>query len=107
MLLEVPHRLVERGNTVLVIEHNVLVIKTADWILDLGPEGGPRGGEIVAEGPPEVVARSPRSFTRPLPGAAAARHPRAGPRAAAGVEGARAQGADGVGSAPPAGGSGC
>jgi excinuclease ABC subunit A len=63
MLLEVLHRLVERGNTVLVIEHNVDVIKTADWILDLGPEGGPRGGEIVAEGPPEVVARSPRSFT--------------------------------------------
>jgi excinuclease ABC subunit A len=63
MLLEVLHRLVERGNTVLVIEHNVDVIKTADWIIDLGPEGGPRGGEIVAEGPPEVVAANPRSFT--------------------------------------------
>jgi excinuclease ABC subunit A len=63
MLLEVLHRLVERGNTVLVIEHNVDVIKTADWIIDLGPEGGPKGGEIVAEGPPEVVAANPRSFT--------------------------------------------
>ncbi|HEX2206755.1 MAG TPA: excinuclease ABC subunit UvrA [Longimicrobium sp.] len=63
MLLEVLHRLVDRGNTVLVIEHNVDVIKTADWIIDLGPEGGPRGGEIVAAGPPEEVARSPRSHT--------------------------------------------
>src|SRR5688500_4121950 len=61
--LMVLHRLVERGNTVLVIEHNVDVIKTADWIIDLGPEGGRKGGEIVAEGPPEVVAANPRSFT--------------------------------------------
>jgi len=63
MLLEVLHRLVERGNTVLVIEHNLDVIKTADWVIDLGPEGGPRGGEIVAAGPPEEVAREPRSHT--------------------------------------------
>jgi excinuclease ABC subunit A len=63
MLLEVLHRLVERGNTVLVIEHNLDVIKTADWILDLGPEGGPRGGEIVASGSPEAVAANPRSHT--------------------------------------------
>ncbi len=63
MLLEVLHRLVERGNTVLVIEHNLDVIKTADWILDLGPEGGPRGGELVAEGTPEQVAEDPRSHT--------------------------------------------
>jgi excinuclease ABC subunit A len=63
MLLEVLHRLVERGNTVLVIEHNLDVIKTADWVLDLGPEGGPRGGEIVAAGTPEQVAESPRSHT--------------------------------------------
>jgi excinuclease ABC subunit A len=63
MLLEVLHRLVERGNTVLVIEHNLDVIKTADWIVDLGPEGGPRGGEIVAEGTPEEVAENPRSHT--------------------------------------------
>jgi excinuclease ABC subunit A len=63
MLLHVLHRLVERGNTVVVIEHNLDVIRTADWIVDLGPEGGPRGGEVVAEGPPEVVAREPRSYT--------------------------------------------
>ena len=50
MLLEVLHRLVDRGNTVLVIEHNLDVIKTADWIVDLGPEGGTRGGRIVAAG---------------------------------------------------------
>jgi excinuclease ABC subunit A len=72
MLLEVLHKLVERGNTVLVIEHNLDVIKTADWVLDLGPEGGPAGGEIVAEGSPEQVAGVARSFTgqflRPLLG---------------------------------------
>ncbi|MEZ5682553.1 MAG: excinuclease ABC subunit UvrA [Erythrobacter sp.] len=62
-LLEVLHRLVDQGNSVVVIEHNLDVIKTADWILDLGPEGGVRGGEIVAEGTPEDVAREPRSFT--------------------------------------------
>jgi excinuclease ABC subunit A len=63
MLLEVLHKLVEKGNTVLVIEHNLDVIKTADWIIDLGPEGGPAGGEIVAQGPPEAVAANPRSYT--------------------------------------------
>jgi excinuclease ABC subunit A len=63
LLLDVLHRLVERGNTVVVIEHNLDVIKTADWVIDLGPEGGPRGGEVVAEGTPEAVARNPRSFT--------------------------------------------
>jgi len=62
-LLEVLHRLVDQGNSVVVIEHNLDVIKTADWIIDLGPEGGVRGGEIVAEGTPEAVAESPRSFT--------------------------------------------
>jgi excinuclease ABC subunit A len=62
-LLEVLHALVEQGNTVVVIEHNLDVIKTADWVLDLGPEGGVKGGEIVAEGPPEMVAAEPRSFT--------------------------------------------
>ncbi|RKF23224.1 excinuclease ABC subunit UvrA [Altericroceibacterium spongiae] len=62
-LLEVLHRLVEQGNTVVVIEHNLDVIKTADWILDMGPEGGVRGGELVASGTPEDVAREPRSFT--------------------------------------------
>jgi excinuclease ABC subunit A len=62
-LLQVLHRLVETGNTVVVIEHNLDVIKTADWIVDLGPEGGARGGEIVAEGTPETVAKVRRSAT--------------------------------------------
>ncbi|MEP9361226.1 excinuclease ABC subunit UvrA [Sphingomonas sp. KR3-1] len=62
-LLEVLHALVEQGNTVVVIEHNLDVIKTADWILDLGPEGGVKGGEIVAQGTPEQVVKEPRSFT--------------------------------------------
>jgi len=62
-LLEVLHRLVEGGNSVVVIEHNLDVIKTADWIIDLGPEGGVRGGEIVAVGTPEAVVKEPRSFT--------------------------------------------
>ncbi|HKO16752.1 MAG TPA: excinuclease ABC subunit UvrA [Gemmatimonadaceae bacterium] len=63
MLLDVLHRLVERGNTVLVIEHNLDVIKTADWIIDLGPEGGTRGGSIVAAGTPEAVAAVSASYT--------------------------------------------
>ena len=63
LLLRVLHRLVEKGNTVLVIEHNLDVIKTADWIIDLGPEGGSRGGEIVAAGTPEQVACIQRSHT--------------------------------------------
>ena len=62
-LLEVLHALVEQGNTVVVIEHNLDVIKTADWVLDLGPEGGVKGGEIVAQGTPEQVVEEPRSFT--------------------------------------------
>ncbi len=62
-LLEVLHRLVEQGNSVVVIEHNLDVIKTADHIIDLGPGGGVRGGEIVAQGTPEEVAEEPRSFT--------------------------------------------
>jgi len=63
VLLDVLHRLVDRGNTVLVIEHNLDVIKTADWIIDLGPEGGNRGGMIVAAGTPEEVAAMPASHT--------------------------------------------
>ena len=62
-LLEVLHALVEQGNTVVVIEHNLEVIKTADWMIDLGPEGGDKGGEIVAEGTPEEVAEEKRSYT--------------------------------------------
>jgi len=63
MLLTVLHRLVDRGNTVLVIEHNLDVIKTADWIIDLGPEGGLRGGDVVAAGTPEDVADVKQSYT--------------------------------------------
>jgi excinuclease ABC subunit A len=62
-LLGVLHRLVEAGNTVVVIEHNLDVIKCADWIVDLGPEGGARGGAIVAEGTPEQVAKVKGSYT--------------------------------------------
>jgi excinuclease ABC subunit A len=62
-LLSVLHSLVDQGNTVVVIEHNLEVIKTADWIIDLGPEGGDAGGEIVASGTPEDVARVPTSYT--------------------------------------------
>ena len=62
-LLDVLHELVESGNTVVVIEHNLEVIKTADWIIDLGPEGGDGGGEIVAAGTPEDVVREKRSYT--------------------------------------------
>jgi excinuclease ABC subunit A len=62
-LLKVLHALVEQGNSVVVIEHNLEVIKTADWVIDLGPEGGDKGREIVAEGTPEQVSREPRSYT--------------------------------------------
>ena len=63
MLLSVLNKLVDKGNTVIVIEHNLDVIKTADWIIDLGPEGGNDGGYIVGEGTPEVVSKNPNSFT--------------------------------------------
>ena len=77
-LLEVLHRLVEDGNTVVVIEHNLEVIKTADWIIDLGPEGGAGGGRIVAEGTPEEIVKVADSYTgqylaRHLPRSAAAK----------------------------------
>ncbi|HCR04576.1 MAG TPA: hypothetical protein DIU18_05275, partial [Gemmatimonadetes bacterium] len=59
----VLHRLVDLGNTVVVIEHNLHVIKTADWIVDLGPEGGQGGGRVIAEGPPERIAEENLSHT--------------------------------------------
>lgn len=62
-LLEVLHRLVDQGNTVVVIEHNLEVIKTADWIIDVGPEGGTKGGEILVQDTPEKIVREKRSFT--------------------------------------------
>ncbi len=62
-LLEVLHELVDQGNTVVVIEHNLEVIKTADWIVDLGPEGGDAGGEVVAIGTPEEIAANAASYT--------------------------------------------
>ena len=63
MLLNVLNKLTEMGNTVIVIEHNMDVIKTADWIIDLGPEGGDDGGQIISEGTPEQIARNPESYT--------------------------------------------
>jgi excinuclease ABC subunit A len=77
-LLDVLHELVEQGNTVVVIEHNLEVIKTADWIVDLGPEGGDGGGEIVAAGPPEAIAAESHSYTGQFLGPVLAR--RAKPR---------------------------
>jgi excinuclease ABC subunit A len=62
-LLDVLHELVDQGNTMIVIEHNLEVVKTADWVIDMGPEGGDGGGEVVAEGTPEQIARNPKSYT--------------------------------------------
>ena len=62
-LLNVLHRLRDHGNTIVVIEHNLDVIKTADWVIDLGPEGGSKGGFIIAEGTPEDVCTNERSYT--------------------------------------------
>lgn len=62
-LLEVLHRLRDQGNTIVIIEHNLDVIKTADWLIDLGPEGGDKGGEILTAGTPEAVAQHPASYT--------------------------------------------
>ena len=71
-LLEVLHALVEGGNTVVVIEHNLEVIKTADWVLDMGPDGGTGGGRIVAEGPPEEIVKVAGELHRPVSRAPAA-----------------------------------
>ncbi len=62
-LLDVLHELVDQGNTMIVIEHNLEVVKTADWIVDMGPEGGDAGGEVVAQGTPEQIARNAKSYT--------------------------------------------
>ena len=62
-LLNVLQRLVDKGNSILVIEHNLDVIRCADWLIDLGPEGGDRGGQIIAVGTPETVAKNPNSYT--------------------------------------------
>jgi len=82
MLLTVLHRLRDHGNTVVVIEHNLDVIKTADWIIDLGPEGGDGGGRVIAAGPPEEIAAMPGSFTGRYLKAALERRPPKGLRPA-------------------------
>lgn len=74
-LLDVVQRLVDKGNSVLMIEHNLDVIRCADWIIDLGPEGGDRGGEIIAEGTPEAVAQNSRSYTGHYLARVLAQHP--------------------------------
>ena len=71
-LLDVLHALVDKGNTVVVIEHNLDVIKTADWVIDLGPDAGPDGGQVIAEGTPEQVAHR-YQLHRPIPEEAAER----------------------------------
>ena len=100
-LLEVLHELADAGNTVVVIEHNLEVIKTADWIIDLGPEGGDGGGEIVAAGTPEDVARTKGSYTgqylKDLLGRRQRRAEGAQGRGAGGTQGRGAEGAQGRG----------
>ena len=86
-LLDVLHELVDQGNTMIVIEHNLEVVKTADWIVDMGPEGGDAGGEVVAQGTPEAIARNPKSYTGAVP------------QAGAGAEGEGAAKRGGVGAA--------
>ena len=81
-LLDVLHELVDQGNTMIVIEHNLEVVKTADWIVDMGPEGGDAGGEVVAEGTPEEIARNSKSYTGQYLKPVLARKPKGGRRAA-------------------------
>ncbi|MGD0723273.1 MAG: excinuclease ABC subunit UvrA [Roseiarcus sp.] len=82
-LLEVLHELVDQGNSMVVIEHNLEVVKTADWIIDMGPEGGDGGGEVVAQGTPEQIVRNPRSYTGVYLKQALARRPARKGKAAA------------------------
>ena len=82
-MLDVLHELVDQGNTMIVIEHNLEVVKTADWIVDMGPEGGDAGGEVVATGTPEQIARNPRSHTGAYLREALARRPAKRGKAAA------------------------
>jgi len=81
-LLDVLHELVDQGNTMIVIEHNLEVVKTADWIVDMGPEGGDGGGEVVAAGTPEEIARNPKSHTGAYLKPVLARKGRSGQKAA-------------------------
>ena len=81
-LLDVLHELVDQGNTMIVIEHNLEVVKTADWVVDMGPEGGDGGGQVVAEGTPEQIARNPRSYTGQYLKPVLARKAKSGRRAA-------------------------
>ena len=81
-LLDVLHELVDQGNTMIVIEHNLEVVKTADWVVDMGPEGGDGGGEVVAEGTPEQIARNPKSYTGQYLKPVLARKVKSGRRAA-------------------------
>ena len=96
LLLTVLHRLRDHGNTVVVIEHNLDVIKTADWVVDLGPEGGAGGGVIIAEGPPEAIAATAASYTghylKPVLDAEAKRRGKAGPAAPRTPRGRKASG---------------
>jgi excinuclease ABC subunit A len=74
-LLNILQRLVDKGNSILVIEHNLDVLRCADWIIDLGPEGGNRGGEVVAAGTPETVAKNTKSYTGQYLKQVLAQHP--------------------------------
>jgi excinuclease ABC subunit A len=82
-LLEVLHELVDQGNSVIVIEHNLEVIKTADWVIDLGPEGGDGGGEVIAEGTPEQIVKVKKSYTGKFLAEVLARRPLKKEKAAA------------------------
>ena len=109
-LLKVLESLVDKGNTVIVIEHNLDVIKTADWLIDMGPEGGHKGGLLIAAGTPEEVAEVPDSATGELPAARA--RPRRGGQGRgegrrAGDEGQRHQGRPAVGEEGRRGAGGC